>query len=290
MKQAMHSFANRIAFPIVFIIIIIFSCYIPKIAANTAMIIFGFIFMFLLLLFVLFLIIKFKTFGYLEFTENSIIQSGFLCKRKEFSYRDYTATIGNYVSMLEKKEVFIFLKKGGPIINTVDTSKFGNVMQVNNHEILYCIYSSKLHKLLNDIYKVENSNEDVYSEAVERINKKLPKNSSPKYLLSELSLPERILYVLNEFDAELQNGGIEQYFINSSKFNAHLISGYLEVVNALDIKLLFDEFVYTSKIDFDNLDHNIELDEELCSQFDDNYFAVDSLEDLLIEFIKKYNL
>ena len=152
MKQAMHSFANRIAFPIVFIIIIIFSCYIPKIAANTAMIIFGFIFMFLLLLFVLFLIVKFKAFGYLEFTENSIIQSGFLCKRKEFSYRDYTATIGNYVSTLEKKEVFIFLKKGGPIINTIDTSKFGNVMQVNNHEILYCIYSLLIYLLNEEKY------------------------------------------------------------------------------------------------------------------------------------------
>ena len=286
----MHSISNRLAFIVLYLIIIIFSCFIPNVAANTAMVIFGFVFMGLMLLFVIFLTIKFKVYGYLKFTEKLIIQGGFLCKHKEFDYRDYTATIGNYTSIIENKKAFIFLKKGGPIINVIDTSKYGNVGQVNKHEILYCMYSLGLHNLIKNIYSEELSSGDIYTDAIERINKKLSKNTSSEYLLSSLSLPERILYVLDEFNSEVQNGGISQYFINSSRTNAHLVSDYLEKIKALDQKLLFDEFVYTSEIDFDNLDNLNELDEELCNQFDEHYYDLDSLTDLLIEFIKNYNL
>ena len=104
MKQSMHSISNRLAFIVLYLIIIIFSCFIPKVAANTAMVIFGFVFMGLMLLFVIFLTIKFKVYGYLKFTDKLIIQGGFLCKHKEFDYRDYTATIGNYTSIIENKK------------------------------------------------------------------------------------------------------------------------------------------------------------------------------------------
>lgn len=286
----MHSISNRLAFIILYLIIIIFSCFIPKIAANTTMVIFGFAFMGLLLIFVIFLTIRFKVYGYLKFTDELLIQGGFLCRYKEYNYRDYTATIGNYTSIVENKKAFIFLKKGGPIINVIDTSKYGNVGQVNKHEILYCMYSVGLHNLVRNIYNEKLSNVDIYAEAVERIHKKISENTSLKYKLAKLSLPERILYVLDEFDSEIQNGGINQYFINSSRMNAHLVSGYLEKINALDQKLLFDEFVYNCQIDFDNLDNLGELDDEVCDQFDEYYYDLNSLMDLLIEFIKNYNL
>lgn len=286
----MHSISNRLAFIILYLIIIIFSCFIPKIAANTTMVIFGFAFMGLLLIFVIFLTIRFKVYGYLKFTDELLIQGGFLCRYKEYNYRDYTATIGNYTSIVENKKAFIFLKKGGPIINVIDTSKYGNVGQVNKHEILYCMYSVGLHNLVRNIYNEKLSNVDIYAEAVERIHKKISENISPQYKLAKLSLPERILYVLDEFDSEIQNGGINQYFINSSRMNAHLVSGYLEKINALDQKLLFDEFVYNCQIDFDNLDNLGELDDEVCDQFDEYYYDLNSLMDLLIEFIKNYNL
>ena len=286
----MHSISNRLAFIILYLIIIIFSCFIPKIAANTTMVIFGFAFMGLLLIFVIFLTIRFKVYGYLKFTDELLIQGGFLCRYKEYNYHDYTATIGNYTSIVENKKAFIFLKKGGPIINVIDTSKYGNVGQVNKHEILYCMYSVGLHNLVRNIYNEKLLNVDIYAEAVERIHKKISENTSPKYKLAKLSLPERILYVLDEFDSEIQNGGINQYFINSSRINAHLVSGYLEKINALDQKLLFDEFVYNCQIDFDNLDNLGELDDEVCDQFDEYYYDLNSLSDLLIEFIKNYNL
>lgn len=290
MKQSMHSFSNRLAFIVMFILIAVFSCFIPKVAANTLMVIFGFAFMGLLLLFVVLLVIKFKVYGYLKFTDEQIIQGGFLCKRKEFSYRDYTATVGNYTSMVENKKAFIFLKKGGPIINVIDTSKFGNVKEVNKCEILYCMYTQGLLNLIKNIYSEELSNEDIYIDAIERIKNKIDINSSPKYKLAKLSLPERILYVLDEFDKVIKNNGIKHYFTNSSKYNAFLVSNYLDKLKVDDQKLLFDEFVYTSNIDFDNLDKIDKLDEELCNQFDEHYSDLDNLNELLIEFIKNYNL
>lgn len=289
----MHSFSNRLAFFVLFIMLITFGCIIPKIAANTTMVIFGIFFIFLLLLFVVFLIIRFKVYANLVFKEDKIIQKGFLCKTKEFKYNAYTPIIGNYVSIIENKKAFIFLKKGGPIVNVIDTSKYGNVGQVNKKEIFYCMYNIKLHHLIKNIYGHDLPSDDIYSDAIKRIEEKLKNNSKSGEDLSVISLPEKILYVLHEFDSELQNGGILQYFTNSSKEHAYLIKEYLEKIDAMDFLLLYDEFISTNGIDVNNLDDINRIDCSEFEEFDNQYYELyelTPLKDILVDLIKKYNL
>lgn len=295
-KYYMHSLSNRIAFLVMIPLFIVGFYFIFKDAANDIMRIFGICFLTLLLGLVILLIIKFKAYGYLVFLDNKIIQKGFLCKKENYDYIDYRATLGAYSSIVEYKKVFIFLKKDGPIVTEIDTSKFGNVMTVNKYKILYCMYDENLLKFLQEKY-VEN--ELTYDEVIEKIQDKAYDANLKDDNIERLSSVERVVFVLNEFDIEIKNGGLCQFFVNSSSRYAPLISDYLDEVEAIDHKLLFDEFIYTYKIDLTNLrkfkigelSEFIEFNQLYpFDTFDDEYYDLDELEDILYKYIRKHNL
>lgn len=295
-KYYMHSLLNRIAFLVMIPSFIVVFYFIIRDAANDAMRIFGICFLILLLGLVIFLIIKFKTFGYLVFLDNKIMQNGFLCKKEIYEYNDYRATLGAYSSIVEYKKAFIFLKKDGPIVTQIDTSKFGNVMTVNKYQILYCMYDENLLKFLQEKY-VEN--ELTYDEVIEKIQDKAYDEKLKDDNIERLASAERVVFVLNEFDAEIKNGGLCQFFVNSSSRYAPLISDYLDEVEAIDHKLLFDEFIYTYKIDLSDLkEFKIEDLSEFkelnqlypFDVFDDEYYDLQELEDFLYKYIQKHNL
>lgn len=107
---------------------------------------------------------------------------------------------------------------------------------------------------------------------------------------------QRAFYVVNYFDLEVNNGGLCQFFVNSSRVCAPYVSKSLEIIGALKTKKLFDRFVADNKIDLENLDSFIIIDvDEFKTQkkrypfddFDNFYYETEEIHKLLISFAKK---
>ncbi len=112
--------------------------------------------------------------------------------------------------------------------------------------------------------------------------------------ISLLTDNEKIFYVLYTFDMEFQNGGLCQFFVNSSRNFAPYVSEYLEKVGAIEHKKLFDNFIKSNDINLNDLSFFIidDLDfyEEKCNaypfdDFDDEFSELPELIKILEEFL-----
>ena len=102
------------------------------------------------------------------------------------------------------------------------------------------------------------------------------------------------------FDAEMMNGGLCQFFVNSSRDVAPYVVESLNAIGAINYKILLNDFVEEHNINLSDLDSfMIEDVEEFEAQterypfddFDDNYYELyekEPLEDLLISYAKKH--
>ena len=111
-----------------------------------------------------------------------------------------------------------------------------------------------------------------------------------------------VVIALTAYDSEINNGGLCQFFSNSSKEFAPNISNSLEEINAIKHKDLFDMFIKDNKINLKELDlyesDNVEdfidkYDDLPFEDFDRNYYELEkeeSITNLLIEYTKtNYN-
>ena len=132
--------------------------------------------------------------------------------------------------------------------------------------------------------------ENFYNELID----KAYDNNIEEDDLSRLTNEERLFYVLYTFNIEIENGGLCQFFTNSSKAFASYISEYLNQIGALEIKELFDNFIKNNNIDLNDLsffdiDDLSEFEEKVeaypFEEFDDNYFTITpSLDDYLEKY------
>ncbi len=115
--------------------------------------------------------------------------------------------------------------------------------------------------------------------------------------IDQLSDDERVFYVLYLYNMEIQNGGLAQFFVNSTKIYAHLISDYLFKLGANEHKELYDGFIKKNKIDVYDLRH-FEIRElsdyqDIIKMYDfdsfDNAYK-DNLLDYLEAVIKEKNI
>ena len=73
-------------------------------------------------------------------------------------------------------------------------------------------------------------------------------------VLAEESLARRAVYTVDAFDREVQNGGLCQYFVNSSRETAPELEEALTQVGAESYRKLFHDFVEENGIDVTQLD------------------------------------
>ena len=85
------------------------------------------------------------------------------------------------------------------------------------------------------------SDEDLY-EAVYFQNLDIAEENE-EHELEQFTGPRRVVYILNLFNGEIQNGGLCQFFVNSSSEVAPYVAEALESVGAQAHKKLFEEFV-----------------------------------------------
>ena len=94
---------------------------------------------------------------------------------------------------------------------------------------------------------------------------------------------------------EIQNGGLCQFFVNSSRSLAPYIEDNLNKIGATEHEKIFTEFIENNNIDVNNLDSFIISDvEEYEAQtkrydfdsFDNKYIKLPTLQSYITEYIK----
>ena len=115
--------------------------------------------------------------------------------------------------------------------------------------------------------------------------------------IDDPGLPEQLvnIYALTQFEAEVNNGGLCQFFVNSSRVVAPYVSDYMALIGASEHKALFDGFISQHRIDLNDLssfiihrhrDYEAQTKRYPFDEYDDAFYALPSLEEPLTAYIK----
>lgn len=109
---------------------------------------------------------------------------------------------------------------------------------------------------------------DLFAAAGEMLEAKFEKDN-------ELTGPQIAVYTLWLFDMEVQNGGLSQFFQNSSGEFAPFVSSSLLVVDAVEYEALLAHFLDETDIDLETLEGcGDETHNAAYGEFDDRYYAL----------------
>ena len=111
-----------------------------------------------------------------------------------------------------------------------------------------------------------------------------------------LNPSQKIFYSVNWLEMEVNNGGLCQFFVNSSRMVAPLVSEYMGIIGAVDHKKLYDDFISKYGIDLNNLssfdiEDATEFEEQNqrypFDEYDDAFYDMEPLETYLKKFIRE---
>ena len=106
---------------------------------------------------------------------------------------------------------------------------------------------------------------------------------------------QRWVYSLIAFEREVNNGGLCQFFVNSSSICAPFVSKALEQIGALDVKAAYDDFLNENKIDVNDLSlfqiEKVEDYEDVeagfdFDKFDDMFYADEDFHEKLLTYAR----
>lgn len=112
-----------------------------------------------------------------------------------------------------------------------------------------------------------------------------------------LNNEQRVFYALYYFEMEVNNGGICQFFVNSSRIVAPVVSEYLGMIGAVEHKELLDAFVEKHRINVKDLssfeiktvkDYQLQYERFPFKEYDNAFYELESLENRLIPFVKEH--
>ena len=110
-----------------------------------------------------------------------------------------------------------------------------------------------------------------------------------------LSHPQQVFIVVNTLEMEVNNGGLCQFFVNSSRNYAPYVSGSLAEIGAEAHKTLFDRFIHRRGIDLNDLssfqiqrikDFEKQVKRYPFDEYDDRFYELPSLEEPLTRYIR----
>lgn len=141
------------------------------------------------------------------------------------------------------------------------------------------------------------SDEDLF-ETVSAQNEELTEDAEDAAeAFKMLTGARRTVYVLWEFDLEVQNGGLCQFFVNSSRAVAPFVNEALQTVGAEEHRALLMEFVTENGIDLSNLEsfkvfstrgYGRQTRRYDFDVFDDKYYELPALQDMVTAYIKAH--
>lgn len=134
--------------------------------------------------------------------------------------------------------------------------------------------------------------DEVYTEILDKAYNEITHDDD----LDLLTHKEQLFFVLSIYEMEINNGGLCQFFVNSSRAYAGLVSGFLKELGAEEHLKLYQSFIDDNNIDFDNLDmFDMDDVEEFAEknelypfdEFDDRFYKLKPLCEYLEEFMNK---
>ena len=138
---------------------------------------------------------------------------------------------------------------------------------------------------------------DLFSAVLCRTESKVGKFDNISDGVKSLSSAERVFYVTSYYEAEVNNGGLCQFFVNSSREVAPLLSECLKTIGADEHKKLYDSFISDNGIDVNDLssfmiDDAAEFEAQTerypFEDFDNAFYELDPIQDLLIPYIREH--
>lgn len=115
--------------------------------------------------------------------------------------------------------------------------------------------------------------------------------------VSALNDSQKIFYAVNWLDMEVNNGGLCQFFVNSSRLVAPWVSEYMGIIGADAHKKLYDDFMRKNKIDPNDLASFAITDAEEFEkqnerypfdEYDQAFFDLEPLQTFLTNYAKAH--
>lgn len=112
-----------------------------------------------------------------------------------------------------------------------------------------------------------------------------------------LNASQKVFYALNWLEMEVNNGGLCQFFVNSSRVAAPFVSEYMGIVGADAHKKLFDDFIRKNNINVTELSffdiEKIEEFEEKAEEYpfddyDEAYYEMEPLQTYLQKYVREH--
>lgn len=107
----------------------------------------------------------------------------------------------------------------------------------------------------------------------------------------------KVLYILTRYEEEVQNGGLCQFFVNSSGSVAPYVADALKTIGAKEHAALYESFITKNHIDVSQLDSfKVRTHRGYIKQtkrydydaFDDAFYEMPSIQEFLIPYVKTH--
>lgn len=114
---------------------------------------------------------------------------------------------------------------------------------------------------------------------------------------NSLNKEQRIFYAVSYLEMEVNNGGLCQFFVNSSRIVAPFVSEYMGIIGATEHKKLYDTFTEKHQINLYDLSsfdsETVEIFQSQYERFpfdeyDDKFYEFEPLQNYLIPFVQKH--
>ncbi len=116
--------------------------------------------------------------------------------------------------------------------------------------------------------------------------------------INYLSPAERVIFIVNTLESEVNNGGISQFLFNSSGNLANEVSAALKSIKAFNTELSYTQLLQLlmTQLPTDRLERNILLDKLITEDIEDRFEMFDqwfnqnneNIEELCYSFIMEY--
>ncbi len=141
------------------------------------------------------------------------------------------------------------------------------------------------------------SDDELFEAVLSRTEHKVDSFDEWEDGINSLNDSQKIFYSLNWLEMEVNNGGLCQFFVNSSRMVAPYISEYMSIIGADDHKNLFDNFITDNNIDLCNLssfaiddidEYEKQTERYPFDDYDDAFYDMEPLEEHLKKFAREH--
>ena len=140
------------------------------------------------------------------------------------------------------------------------------------------------------------SDDELFEAVTARTERKVDRFDEWEDGVNSLNPSQKIFYSVHWLETEVNNGGLCQFFVNSSRMVAPLVSEYMGMIGAIDHKKLYDDFTSTYGIDLNDLssfdveevaDFEEQKQRYPFDEYDDAFYDMEPLKAYLKKFIRE---